>query len=420
MNEQTEIKNYENVSSAQTDVVKENKRIKAIDRFRGFCVFAMLFFQFLKNFPSLGIFARLANHSLQEGIVILPGMTLADIIAPCFIFAIGLTYALSFVKYKKINGRKKAYIRYAARGLSIIGVGTFLAVCNKVLDSFGGAKLDAVAIVGIVLSSIFLGCLVFKLICLIPALKKVSKVASIMLYSSLSLLGLFNLVIAFMDCVTLLGNINASYYGYWVTLQNIGMACLVALPFIETKNWIKLLGAAVLFVAFTAFHQTGNHKEMLDVVVHGGFLGGFGWGVMLILDCFLADVFFKNKSLFVTYCALFMSAGVIATQWLGVINLGSCSPTFIITSVGLCGLVFFLFYLTDNIFKHDPLVWWGKNPLVMFLVEFFVLGLYGELMPAAALGNAAWWLAAIQGVIALGVLTAIAFGLNKLKNSISL
>ena len=96
--EKSEVKNFEEE--------KVTKRIKSIDRFRGFCVFCMLIFQFLKNFPSLGFLSRLAEHSLEKGIVILPGMTLADIIAPAFIFAIGLTFTLSFVKWQKLYGTK--------------------------------------------------------------------------------------------------------------------------------------------------------------------------------------------------------------------------------------------------------------------------------------------------------------------------
>ena len=106
------------------DVVETavTKRIKSIDRFRGFCVFCMLIFQFLKNFPSLGILSRLADHSLENGIVILPGMTIADIIAPAFIFAIGLTFTLSFTKWQKLYGTKYAIVHYLERALSIIGL----------------------------------------------------------------------------------------------------------------------------------------------------------------------------------------------------------------------------------------------------------------------------------------------------------
>lgn len=413
----------QNVEPVPVEENKETKRIKAIDRFRGFCVFAMLIFQFLKNFPSLGILSRLAQHGLDKGIVILPGMTLADIVAPCFIFAIGLTYALSFNKWKKLHGAKSAYLKYALRALSIVGVGTFLATCNKILDSFGGYKFDGVDIMFIVLSSIGLAALAFKLICLIPKIgKKVKSVSSLVLYIALSVLGTANIVIAAIDFFALLSNINAATFGYWVTLQNIGMACLVALPLVNAKNWIKFLVSSVILVLYTVFHQIGNHQALLDVIVHGGFLGGFGWGAMLIFDLFVTELYFKNKSAYLASVALFASVGVWSTYFLGPINLGSCSPAFIVTSVGLAGLLFYLFHLTDKLphGKFDPLVWWGKNPLIMFLVEFFVIGVYCEVMPYGALEGAAWWLASIEGIVSVVLLTTVCWLLSKLKKSISL
>ena len=419
----TNSENLQENNIENLEIKKQTKRIKSIDRFRGFCVFAMLVFQFLKNFPSLGILSRLANHSLTEGIVILPGMTIADIIAPSFIFAIGLTYALSFNKWKNLYGLKNVYIHFVERGLSLIGIGGFLATCNKILDSFSGYKFNTVDIIFIVLSSIALAALVFKLVCLIPVLNnKIGKLSTNIFYIALSVLGFYNLVIAGIDFFALLNDINTSTYGYWVTLQNIGMACLVTLPLIQAKNWLRFLVASVIFVLYTVFHQIGNHQQLLDVVVHGGFLGGFGWGAMLIFDVIVADIYFKDKSKYISIVALFAGIGVWSTFYFGNINLGSCSPAFILTSVGLSGLLFYLFHLCDKLphFKFDPLIWWGKNPLLMFLVEFFVIGLYSELVPDSILSGAPLWLAIIEGVVAVILLTLICYLLNKSKKSFSL
>ncbi len=407
------------------DVEKENKRILCIDRFRGFCVFAMLIFQFLKNFPSLGFLSRLASHSLETGIVFLPGMTLADIIAPAFIFAIGLTYCLSFNKYKKVHGRKAAYIRYALRALSIIGVGGLLEACNAALDAVGGGSLGPVDIVFITFLVISLAAIIFKLVSLIPKInQKVKFIASCVLYGVFSVVGVLTLIIAAIDFFTLVGDISASTYGYWVTLQNIGMACLIALPLMEVKNWIRFVVAAVIFALFSVFHQIGNNQQLLDVVVHGGFLGGFGWGAMLIFDLFVAEMFYnKPKHHYLIVVSLFMIIGVLTTRWFGNINLGSCSPAFILVSVGLSGLIFFVFYLTDKIphcKKFDPLVWWGKNPIIMFLIEFFVIGLFTSFAPASMLEGAPWWLATIEGIIAVALLTTICWLLSRRKKSISL
>lgn len=424
---QEEVVSVENKTlqnQTQTEsALKTTNRIKSIDRFRGFCVFAMLIFQFLKNFPSLGILSRLAEHSLEKGIVILPGMTLADIIAPAFIFAIGLTFALSFSKWQKLHGTKMAIIHYLERALSIIGLGTFLDFCNKVLDSFDGYVLNAFDWTVFAFSIVAIIGLVLRFLSLIPAWKnKLSMPAEQVFYVALSCLGIMNIIITTMDFINIHNNFGAFRYNYWVTLQGIGFAILVAFPFVKAKPWVKFLGASLIFIGFAVFHQIGNNREWLDVIVHGGVVGGFGWGAMLIFDMFVADIYFKNKAYAFATSAFFCAIGVFAVQWLGTINLGSCSPTFILVSVGLSGLIFFVFDLLDRFHKSkfDPLVWWGKNPIIMFLVEFFVIGVYTSFMPESALGGASWWLALIQGVLAVVVLTLIAWKLSKSKKSLSL
>ncbi len=403
---------------------KESKRIKSIDRFRGFCVFCMLVFQFLKNFPSLGILSRLADHSLSKGIIILPGMTLADIIAPAFIFAIGLTFTLSFTKWQRLYGTKHAIIHYLERALSIVGLGTFLDLCNKVLDSMSGYTLNAFDYTVLAFTIVAIIGLILRLLALIPAWKKkLSVPAEHIFYVALSCMGIMNIIITTIDFFAIQNDFSAFRYNYWVTLQGIGFAILVAFPFVKSKWWVKLIGASAIFVAFTVFHQLGNNKAWLDVIVHGGTIGGFGWGAMLIFDMMIADFYFmKKRHISLALSAIFCTLGVFLTQWLGVINLGSCSPTFILVSVGLSGLIFFIFdYLDKYItWKFEFLVWWGKNPIIMFLVEFFVIGVYTTVMPESALSGASWWLAGIQGILAIVLLTAFAYLLARKKKSISL
>lgn len=408
------------------DVVETavTKRIKSIDRFRGFCVFCMLIFQFLKNFPSLGILSRLADHSLENGIVILPGMTIADIIAPAFIFAIGLTFTLSFTKWQKLYGTKYAIVHYLERALSIIGLGTFLDLCNKILDTANGYTLNAFDYTVLAFSIVAIIGLILRLVALIPSLKnKLSVPAEHIFYISLSCIGIMNIIITTIDFFAVQNDFGAFRYDYWVTLQGIGFAILVAFPFVKSKWRVKLVGGLAILIGFTVFHQLGNNKEWLDVIVHGGTIGGFGWGAMLIFDMMIADFYFaKRKDLAFVLSAIFCSLGVFLTQWLGVINLGSCSPTFVLVGVGLSGIIFMLFDYFDKYinWKFEPLVWWGKNPIIMFLVEFFVIGVYTTVMPESVLAGADWWLALIQAIVAIVLLTAFAYLLARKKKSISL
>ena len=339
-------------------------------------------------------------------------MTLADIIAPAFIFAIGLTFTLSFVKWQKIYGTKNAIIHYVERALAIIGVGTFLDLCNKFFSMFNGEHtFNAFDWVVTAFSILAIISLVLRLLALIPSWKnKLSKVAEQIFYISLSCLGIMNIIITSID------------YASVVTLQGIGFAILVALPFVKAKTWVKFLGAAIITILFTVYHQLGNNKELLDAIVHGGVIGGFGWGAMLIFDMFIADLYFKKKYNAFIISALFCAIGVFLTQWLGAINLGSCSPTFILVGVGLSGLIFVVFDILDNYYKSkfDPLAWWGKNPIIMFLVEFFVIGVYTSVAPASLVADAPVWLGIIEGVVAIVVLTAFAYFLYRKKGSISL
>ncbi len=411
------------VSQNKDDINSQTKRIMSIDRFRGFCVFCMLIFQFLKNFPVLGVLSRLANHSLDEGIVILPGMTIADIIAPAFIFAIGLTFALSFNKWQKIKGTKYAIIHYLERALAIIGVGTFLALCNKFLDNLSGRytfngfdwtvfTFSLIAIVGLVL----------RIIAVYVKNKTFSQVAEQVFYIALSVLGILNIIITSIDYVNVVRG-NAFRYDYWVILQGIGFAILVALPFVKAKSWVKFLGASIIAILFSIYHQIGNNKVLLDQLVHGGILGAFGWGAMLIFGMFIADLYFSKKENALIVSLLFTAIGVFLVQWLGLIRMDTCSPTFILVGVGLSGLIFLFFDLFDKIYysKFDPLAWWGKNPIIMFLLEFFVLGgVYGELLNDTLIANATFASALVQGLIVTILLTLIAYLLSRRKKSISL
>ena len=424
VNNSAEIACSENVNN--TTVVNkedgETKRIKSIDRFRGFCVFCMIIFQFLKNFPSLGFIARLADHSLTNGIVIAPGMTIADFIAPAFIFAVGLTYLLSFNKWQKKYGTKIAVVHYVERALAIIGLGTFLDLCNKMLDMFGGSyQLNAFDWTVFAFSMVAILGLILRLLTLIPKLQKFKVVSDQIFYVAMSCLGILNIIITSIDFAYVVSG-KSVVYNYWLVLQDIGFSILIALPFVKLKSWWKFLVASIIFVAFSVYHQIGNNSQILDTFVHGGIIGGFGWGAMLIFDMFVADLFFKNKDHAVIASCLFCIVGLLCTQWLGDISMGTCSPTFILVGVGLPGIVFSFFTLFDkfNNYKFELFVWWGKNPIIMFLVEFFVVGLYNSFMPESALASAPIWLAIIEGVLAIAILSFFAYLLSRMKKSISL
>ena len=402
----------------QPDRSKDCERIKSIDRFRGFCVACMLIFQFMYEFPSLGILHRLASHYPDTGIVILPTMTLADIIAPAFIFAIGLTFALSFRRRQALFGTGKTIVHFVERSLAIVGLGTFMDFSEIFIESFSGTPMKAVDWVLFALSGAMLIGLVLRLLPLRKKIRNWKEISGQIFYISISLLGAVNIILAFVDYAT----IQPGKYWYWSVLQGIGFAMLIALPFIRTKPWLKLAAALVIGTAYSVYHQIGNHSELLDIMVHGGVVGAFGWAAMLLFDMFIADLYFQNKYSAFAVSAGLAAIGVFAIQWLGDAIMGSCSPTFILVGAGLSGVLFMIFDLTDKFHRSafDPLVWWGKNPLIMFVIQFFVIGIYTMAAPDSMIKNAPLWLAALQSVILIIVLNLFVYWLAKQKKSIRL
>jgi len=93
-------------------------RIKAIDQFRGFVIICMVIINFssgVESFP-----ARL-KHAPDVG------LNFADLGAPMFVLAIGLTYGLSFRRRAKKDGVSAAYGHFVRRYLAFLGMGAIVS-----------------------------------------------------------------------------------------------------------------------------------------------------------------------------------------------------------------------------------------------------------------------------------------------------
>lgn len=102
----------------------ENKRIRSIDAFRGFAIISMVIINYgieVSWFPAI------LKHAPDIG------LTIADFVAPLFIFAIGLLYKQSFDKRMSKDGFAKAAGHFAGRYLAIAGIGAVLTAGETVL-----------------------------------------------------------------------------------------------------------------------------------------------------------------------------------------------------------------------------------------------------------------------------------------------
>jgi predicted acyltransferase len=95
------------------------KRIEAIDQFRGFAILLMILANYLNN---VRIIPGWLKHA--EGI----GYTVIDLIAPMFIFAIGLTVGPSFHRRLDRDGAWLTYQHFIVRNLALLGLGYLITL----------------------------------------------------------------------------------------------------------------------------------------------------------------------------------------------------------------------------------------------------------------------------------------------------
>lgn len=418
-------------------------RIPSIDRFRGAVIFSMIIFQFAEHFKNLGVLSTLAHHAPKEdAFYILPNFSIADIIAPMFILAIGLTYIPSLRRRIERDGRKKACIHFVGRYLTLIGIGMTMDGVNDLLDG----KDKPIETACKILSLIVVVCVLLYGILRLFKAKKAAHYVGVALGYIVVAYGVFGVVLAAVNSVMLISGKTGDSYNHWVVLHHIGFAGLVALPFamLDGKHatLIRFIGGGAILALFTAFHEASfswtefpNNMELVDKVADGGFVGGFAWGAMLILYLAFSDLYYKGRKQFICglACLFAVAVGITAgvfvslpentETWAGAIstflpiNKGSVSPSYVVIATFISLFAFFIFDLFNGFMpKFDPLRWWGKNPILMYCIEFAVIGGLN-----AALGdffkNASVPVASVIIAVVIVALTYLTYILDK-KNII--
>ena len=93
------------------------ERLDVIDQFRGFAILLMVLADYLAGAEWVPVWLKHAHDV---------GYTVIDLIAPLFMFAIGLTYGLSFRRRLARDGMRRAYEHVIVRNLALVGMGSLL------------------------------------------------------------------------------------------------------------------------------------------------------------------------------------------------------------------------------------------------------------------------------------------------------
>ncbi len=93
-------------------------RIASIDQFRGFAIVTMVLANYMGG---VSIIPAWLKHAPDVG------LTVIDFIAPFFIFAISLTYGVSFRRRMERDGGRATYQHFLIRFLAILGLGAIIS-----------------------------------------------------------------------------------------------------------------------------------------------------------------------------------------------------------------------------------------------------------------------------------------------------
>ena len=373
----------EKVVKTNTSSQKTSARILSIDRFRGLCMFVMVISFFMGAMgDTFAKWAPIFEHG-AKGFQILPGVAFADIFAPMFIFVIGLTYVKSFKSREAKYGTKVAYWQTAVRYLGLMGIGALLnGFEDGWMDVFQGkafASLDVRMKIFSVSFFIALALIIPIVVSLFVKNEKFKSIAASMLRYFLAIMGVF---VLFYIIVSTAEGIGQHYEGafvgniygkgwIWDTLQNIGLAGLLALPFVKMDKWGKLIMVAIAFTVMTIFAQNGG-IFLMDDILEGGLFGAVSWAGILLLGSVFIEI--KDDKIYWVLASLMLLLSVILVVAFNfsAVKRG-CTPVYAMFTASLAAFVFAgIDALNRFKSKFAFFSWWGGSALFVYVVNYLL------------------------------------------------
>jgi len=321
--------------------VSSSSRIVAIDQFRGFAILLMVLANYLGG---IRVVPAWLKHAPDVG------LTVADLIAPFFIFAIGLTYGLSARRRTQAAGSSKTVAHFIVRFFALIGIGSLISA-GEILFEIDHATIN------------------------------------------------------------------------WGVLQAIGVAGLFSLPVIGWTWRRRLTLGLVLLAGYQILLDHGWRAKVL-AQPHGGLYGAMGWTALLILATVLADGFHNEKSghaRFAGFTGLTLVLGLLLAVWVP-ISKNRISASYVLVSLGASGAVFagFVGLARRCERRLDLLAAWGENPLLLYVLHFFLLALV--VLPGVPrwYPEASVWLVSVQATALIAGLSLVAWQLHRKRWTFSL
>jgi predicted acyltransferase len=199
----------------------------------------------------------------------------------------------------------------------------------------------------------------------------------------------------------------------WGVLQAIGVAGLICLLFIRLNPYQRFAAGATLLVVYQFALDHWILQPVLSSV-QGGFYGTVSWGAMLVIATAMADMRRKGLRPYVLSCVL-IAAVAIASLFLVPVSKHRVSLSYVAITLAISGLVYLLFELGSRFVKNQPgyLCWWGENPMALYILHLFILGLFELPNAEGWYAQAPIWLVMVQLGLLIGLVSFAAWDLHR-------
>jgi len=203
----------------------------------------------------------------------------------------------------------------------------------------------------------------------------------------------------------------------WGTLQVLGASGLILLPLIELRAEIRLILACILMF-FYQILVVFYFGEIIYDGIEGGIFGALSWGAMMILSSVLAEGLLKKtvKIYFLIGGTILTILG-IGTHFIWGISRSYVSSPYVLVSVGISSLLFYVIYYIFEIWGKDHnfsqkdnfLTIMGKNAFMLFLIHIGLFLITYSILPS----ETHFIFVFIVGFINIFIIWLIAFLMNR-------
>ncbi|QEE17523.1 heparan-alpha-glucosaminide N-acetyltransferase domain-containing protein [Promethearchaeum syntrophicum] len=208
----------------------------------------------------------------------------------------------------------------------------------------------------------------------------------------------------------------------WGVLQAIGFAGIFTLLFINFRIIVRFIISIYLLIFYQFFsiveliidENTIVLSEMILTDSHGGFIGGFGWTILMLMATVIGELFEKKElKKIILFSILFSTVGVILALIFG-ISKQRVNISYITLSIGLGGILFCILWdIYENnestnkksrIFQPQ-----GKNAFALYVFHGILYGFTLLLIPESI----GWGIILIVGVVNMLIIWLLACILDR-------